>query len=131
MEASFKPIPDFPAYQINREGSVRDNAGRVLTVKLTSGGKPFVSLRDGKQYRSRSINVLLFETFGPGAATAAGHAEPDMKRVMAQRDLAHRPRSGKSLGDDARPGPSRKCHDCGKPTSNYRCDECWRKVRGF
>lgn len=23
----------------------------------------------------------------------------------------------------------RRCHDCGKPTHNYRCAECWRKVR--
>jgi len=24
----------------------------------------------------------------------------------------------------------RKCHDCGKPTNNYRCQECWAKIRG-
>jgi len=24
----------------------------------------------------------------------------------------------------------RCCHDCGKPTTNYRCDECWAKIRG-
>ena len=26
---------------------------------------------------------------------------------------------------------TRKCHDCGKPTDNYRCPSCWRKLRGF
>lgn len=25
--------------------------------------------------------------------------------------------------------PKRLCHDCGKPTTNYRCDECWAKIR--
>ena len=25
---------------------------------------------------------------------------------------------------------SRRCHDCGRPTNNYRCDECWKKIRG-
>jgi len=25
----------------------------------------------------------------------------------------------------------RRCHDCGKPTNNYRCEECWRKIRGY
>lgn len=25
----------------------------------------------------------------------------------------------------------RKCHTCGKPTNNYRCAECWRKLQGF
>ena len=24
---------------------------------------------------------------------------------------------------------TRHCHDCGKPTPNYRCTECWRKLR--
>lgn len=23
----------------------------------------------------------------------------------------------------------RKCHDCGKPTYNYRCDKCWDALR--
>ena len=23
----------------------------------------------------------------------------------------------------------RKCHDCGKPTNNYRCRECWQRIR--
>lgn len=22
----------------------------------------------------------------------------------------------------------RKCHDCGKPTNNYRCSDCWGKL---
>lgn len=24
----------------------------------------------------------------------------------------------------------RRCHDCGKPTHNYRCNVCWKKLRG-
>lgn len=24
---------------------------------------------------------------------------------------------------------SRRCHDCGKPTDNYRCPKCWEKIR--
>lgn len=24
---------------------------------------------------------------------------------------------------------TRRCHDCGKPTNNYRCDKCWQKWR--
>lgn len=26
-------------------------------------------------------------------------------------------------------GKPRTCHDCGKPTANYRCPECWKKLR--
>lgn len=25
---------------------------------------------------------------------------------------------------------SRKCHDCGKPTNDYRCPKCWARIRG-
>lgn len=24
---------------------------------------------------------------------------------------------------------TRRCHDCGTPTNNYRCSRCWSKVR--
>ena len=24
---------------------------------------------------------------------------------------------------------TRRCHDCGKPTDNYRCEKCWYKLR--
>ena len=27
--------------------------------------------------------------------------------------------------------PKRKCHDCGTPSNNYRCERCWHKKRGF
>jgi len=26
-------------------------------------------------------------------------------------------------------GYHRVCHDCGKPCHDYRCAECWRKLR--
>lgn len=32
----------------------------------------------------------------------------------------------------AKKGPAlitRKCHDCGKKTTNYRCNACWRAYR--
>jgi hypothetical protein len=24
---------------------------------------------------------------------------------------------------------NRRCHDCGKPCNNYRCEKCWAKIR--
>ena len=26
---------------------------------------------------------------------------------------------------------TRKCHDCGRPTNDYRCEYCWCKRRGI
>ena len=40
-----------------------------------------------------------------------------------------------SLRGGAKPRPprlenvKRRCHDCGKPTPDYRCPACWRKLR--
>lgn len=28
-----------------------------------------------------------------------------------------------------RPEYSRTCHDCGTPTNDYRCPDCWRRLR--
>ncbi|WP_027187617.1 hypothetical protein [Desulfovibrio cuneatus] len=25
----------------------------------------------------------------------------------------------------------RRCTTCGAPTTNYRCEDCWRRLRGF
>lgn len=25
--------------------------------------------------------------------------------------------------------PARACHDCGRPTTDYRCASCWAKIR--
>ena len=41
--------------------------------------------------------------------------------------------SGMRLQDRSLPTsdlpPSRTCHDCGCPTNNYRCAECWTKIQ--
>lgn len=28
------------------------------------------------------------------------------------------------------PEYSRRCHDCGRPTNDYRCPKCWARLRG-
>lgn len=131
---AFTPIPEFPGYEIDRAGHVRraDSKG-VLELQHRPSGSTFVNMRQGPgKWRSRSINVLLVETFGAGAAASAGLPEPDMGWIAKQRELCARPRSGKSLGGDATPHrKTRRCHDCGRPTNQYRCDRCWKKLRGF
>lgn len=31
--------------------------------------------------------------------------------------------------EQSEPLPTRFCHDCGKPTTDYRCAECWEKFK--
>lgn len=67
---------------------------------------------------------------------------PNAIRCEECRDIANGHRSrrtqtlrsrGLKLQDGSLPSdlpPSRKCHDCGRPTNNYRCAECWAKKVG-
>ena len=48
--------------------------------------------------------------------------------VAAQR--TGRPPSGESLELMSVPRPrKRRCHDCGRPTWDYRCSRCWERLR--
>ena len=67
---------------------------------------------------------------------------PNAIRCEECRDISNGHRSrrtqtlrsrGFKLQDGSLPSdlpPSRKCHDCGRPTNNYRCAECWAKKVG-
>jgi len=124
-EAEFKCLAEFPEYEINRLGEVRRvSGGRSVTPRKKQGsGLLWVQLTQGGKQFGRTLSVLLVEAFGPGAAQAAGMAEPDMRRVQTSR--GRKPGSGRARG-------GRVCR-CGKPTrgGNYRCEECWKNVRGF
>ena len=116
----YRCLVEFPEYEISRAGVVRRVGGRAVSARVKQGsGVQWVQLsRDYKQY-GRTLSVLLVEAFGPGAAQAAGIKEPDMRRV------------GRSRGRVGRAKSTRVCHNCGRPTANFRCDECWRGIRGY
>ncbi len=47
-----------------------------------------------------------------------------------QRGRRNALRAQEKAADVAAPGGKRRCHDCGRPTFNYRCEKCWAKLRG-
>lgn len=52
-------------------------------------------------------------------------------RVQRRRAANRAYQRGRKRDLDAlRPGATRRCHDCGKPSNDYRCAECWEKIRG-
>ena len=60
--------------------------------------------------------------------------EPEIKQeAKAEAKQVPEPKEAKNeLARHKKPDPQdtkRKCHDCGKPTTNYRCDECLQKWR--
>lgn len=120
-ESEFTPLPNHPGFEINRAGIVRDMQGHPLLL-YSRGEENVPHYRLNGRYRR--VNCLLYEAFGPGAACAAGWPEPGLQQILAARKprLEH-----KEIGS----GLLRHCHDCGRPTANYRCEACWRKKRGY
>lgn len=131
----WREISYFPGLEINRQGAVRNKE----TLAAVSSRKHYNSSHIDaiqREGRSSQINILLEEAFGPGAAEAAGFPQPDMEKVHAARERAENVRQGliapkAKTGLDAPTFGKRKCTDCGKPTTQYRCEKCWKKRRGF
>lgn len=73
----------------------------------------------------------LFTKLSPNA-THCEDCRPIARGKTARTRHVQRAR-GMRLQDGSLPNdlpPSRKCHDCGRPTNNYRCAECWAKKVG-
>lgn len=120
----WRPCTDLPGLEICRSGEVRhvSTGEPARTLRSAAYAHPYVHTRVNGKSVHRAINVLLEEAFGPGSAAAAGFTVPDMAHVHALRA---------ALRKRTTPRGSRACHDCGTPTDNYRCNACWRRVRGY
>lgn len=125
----FKPLSYLPGYEISREGQVRNiKTGHVLKHYMRNGTKKtsFVDIWiNPLSRRSSQIGALLYEAYGPGAAAKAGFKEPNPAKLRASRSerREHIPKVSSLF--------KRRCTTCGKPTTNYRCDDCWHKMRGY
>lgn len=69
------------------------------------------------------------------AANALGRTVPAIWQYMryhrqAFQGLPERRGGSRSRGAHMRGGVyTRRCHDCGRPTTDYRCPACWAKLR--
>lgn len=124
--------------EINRRGEVRrsDTLRAVSHRQKGEGGLPFVKASMANRSVCAMVNVLLEEAFGSGAAAAAGLPVPDMAKSAMVRAAWER-KAEEARHTDAStlkrglPRGTRACHDCGRPTHQYRCEACWRKLRGY
>lgn len=114
----FVPVPGYPGYHINREGVCIGPKGLPLTLIRPEGPC-------GGNYILRGIYTpigrVLDMTFGEGAAIAAGYpaGKPLDIRQQARAKMSNRCSRYE-----------RRCHDCGRPTNDYRCPACWARLRG-
>ena len=112
----FEPIPDKAPFFIDRRGRVwNGKTGKEYAWTYVRAGSksPRVRLMDA----THPVAALLELTFGEDAAVAAGLPSP--RRV----DVSDLEKYGTLQ-------PSRRCHDCGRPTDDYRCPACrgiWRR----
>ncbi|WP_297668962.1 hypothetical protein [uncultured Desulfovibrio sp.] len=132
----FRIIPGFPGYEISRAGIVRTATGYRLgrsstgRVQLRSCGrvcrKPVAELV-AAAFPSRGC-VVCGRQFEPHTSNARC-CSPECARIVDNR-RPHGALRAASCSNRAVDAPQRRCHDCGKPTNNYRCAACWQKLRG-
>lgn len=105
------------------EDAVRSRAKR-LGVSLRSGGNgcPWTPEEDAvlKKHCKMKTFVELGEMLGRTAKSCEYRAR-NLGLLHAPKKKYHPPKR-KADG-------KRRCHDCGRPTTDYRCAECWRKLR--
>ena len=73
MSVEWRPIAEFPRYEVSSDGQVRrvlptkgSRVGLVLRPFVTNVGYPCVALRDGKRAHKRTIHKLVCTAFhGP------------------------------------------------------------------
>jgi len=116
LTAEAAPIPGMEQFAINRSGRVFNRkTGRTYAWQCIREGSQSPRVRLGEKWLS--VSKLLVMTFGPRAYIEAGVAAPR----GSKDDLSSRKYST--------PKPKRRCHDCKKPTDDYRCPECRRLWR--
>ncbi len=97
-------IPGFPGYVINDEAVCISPHGSRLSV---TGKKKdaYQLIENGKRHEVKIANAML----------AAKNQTPIelIEHPITPKRVIH----------------SRKCHDCKRPTSDYRCPRCLRKWR--
>jgi hypothetical protein len=128
VKEEFYVVPDMPFLEISRDGLVRYVKSQQVLIQHTKehhNGTVSVFIRficpERKRKRCKTINTMLVETYGRGAAAAAGYIEPRKKPKKTGLCLVKRQKQQNAN--------LRSCTTCGKPTFNYRCQDCWAELR--
>ncbi len=126
-------------YEVNLYGLVRRTTN---SRALRKGGllRPGLSKykTDSARYYLRVKNEklemlapdLVRYVHGRDMISVDGWTEKVLALVYRQRGAKHkRNASDKKASSGRRGNYTRCCHDCGRPTNQYRCDACWSKLR--
>ena len=102
--------------------AVRKRA-RKLGVSLKTGGTGrFWTPEEDAVLREHALRTPWVEI-----ADMLGRTAPGCEYRAKVLGLIHKPKK-RYAPPKIREG-MRACHDCGRPTYDYRCSECWKKIR--
>lgn len=130
----FRPIPNMESFEISNHGRVRRRApgknnasiGR-LYPPYRNGSKIYYTIYSNHKKVHFRLDKLMNQVW-------PGWYDPDyftwewMEDMREQIKEENNP-GGDGLERDIELTPRRKCHDCGRPTNNYRCETCWEALR--
>lgn len=104
---SFKPIPGFPGYKINRGGTIKNSSGEIIKSRDDKDGYKRVDLRNGGKRFTRFVHTLVNRTFN-GTSGEVDHKDNDrtnnnasnLEKVSHQENMKrlserHKKRNGK------------------------------------
>ena len=135
--------PSSRSWSAEEDAILRENWTRMLArdiVYLLPG-------RSLKAVYSRAQALKLADAFGLHNRGPRPKTKPEQKPKL-ESEPKPRPKQKPKLEPKPRPEPEprpkrkrptesrpapvgkmRRCHDCGKPTPDFRCPECWAKLR--
>jgi hypothetical protein len=127
-------LPPSRSWSAEEDAVLRENWTKMIArdiVYLLPG-------RSLKAVYTRAQTLKLADAFGlhnrgPRPKTKPEQkleSEPKPKLESEPKPKTARP--ARKRPTESRPAPigkMRRCHDCGKPTADFRCPECWAKLR--
>ena len=125
-------IPGFPGYRINDDGDCVSPLGNELTRTGRHKDRYQLKKRDGT-VKGIYIWKLLDMARERGRIVPGTVEEPEVEESPVEEVVPRRPKASSEkseYGYSKELRPSRLCHDCKKPTNDYRCPAClnlWRK----
>lgn len=120
----------------------KDQGGKIMPILICQQcGRMFEVKRyfaETAKYCSKECKDKAAQTRAPQKCKCCGKLFPAKGHaVFCDKACSYAFRAGVSREEWIAEHPQsdqstlfkRKCHDCGKPTNNYRCPACWEKLR--
>ena len=122
--------PPSRSWSAKEEAVLRENWTKMLA-------RDIVDLLPGRSLKAvytRAEMLGLTDAYGLHNRGASPKPKPRPKPKLEQepKPKPKAPRPARKRPTESKPAPvgkMRRCHDCGKPTTDFRCAECWRKLR--